>query len=247
MTEENYHNDLLHHLGMMQQIVPDQDTAYLAALWDEPVSYVVQFAQALDSVTAGYFLSCYLARYDEGEWAALNEHIVATETGLGRGQWYTVRDRLLDKGVLINDRNVRTSLYCLNGGKLETMMRQHSSLSLTAVTTPPLSINRLHLRALLHYGLSVKSCLYLAVLQSETPHTAFTERDNFSSWVLLPEKTMTERSYLSKREQQNASTALCNAGLLENEYRGFPRMRYCRYSLKRLAELTEGYMQSMTI
>ena len=31
----------------------NRDTAYLAALWEEPVTYVVQFAQALDSVTAG--------------------------------------------------------------------------------------------------------------------------------------------------------------------------------------------------
>ncbi|ASK28204.1 hypothetical protein BG910_11095 [Neisseria chenwenguii] len=245
MRTDNLREGLLHHPGMVQQEA--SDTAYLAALWDEPVSYVVQFAQALDSVTAGYFLSCYVTRYGEGEWAAFNEHTAAAETGLGRGQWYAVRDRLLDKGVLMNDRNVRASLYCLNGAKLEAMMRRHSNLSLTAVTAPPLSINRLHLRTLLHYGLSVKACLYLAVIQSETPHTDFAKRSSFSDWILLPEKTVTERSYLSKREQQNASEALRTAGLIENEYRGFPRMRYCRYSLKRLAELTDGYMQTLTI
>ena len=48
----------------------NRDTAYLAALWEEPVTYVVQFAQALDSVTAGYFLSCYVARYRLGESSA---------------------------------------------------------------------------------------------------------------------------------------------------------------------------------
>ena len=59
---------LLHAADM---VVPDtcagSDTAYLAALWDEPVVYVTQFAQALNSVTAGYFLSCYVGLYGHDE------------------------------------------------------------------------------------------------------------------------------------------------------------------------------------
>ena len=92
---------LLHTVDMtIADTYAEDDTAYLAALWDEPVVYVTQFAQALNSVTAGYFLSCYVSLYGYDEWAALNEDIVHKQTGLGRGRWYAVRDTLLTAGVL---------------------------------------------------------------------------------------------------------------------------------------------------
>ena len=148
------------------------DNAYLAALWEEPVTYVVQFTQALDSVTAGYFLSCYIALYQPGEWIALNEDIVRRETGLGSSSWYRVRHLLLDAGILVNERRLNVSLYCLDGEHLEGLLRRNSDLSLCAVAGPPVSLNRLHLKTLLYYGLSVKACLLLAAVQADTPHTA---------------------------------------------------------------------------
>mgnify|MGYP003081359894 FL=1 len=239
---------LLHTADM---VVPDtyiaDDTAYLAALWDEPVVYVTQFAQALNSVTAGYFLSCYVGLYDHDEWAALNEGIVHKQTGLGRGRWYAVRDTLLTAGVLENRRDTGVSLYRLNGECLEKMVRNNAALRLSDIASPPVSLNRLHLRTLLHFGLSFKAALYLAVVQSETPHRSLSGRETWSDWVLLPEKNVSERSFLSKAEQRRAGEALCGIGVLEYGYGGFPRMRRCRYSLNRLAVLTTAYMQALAV
>ena len=232
-------------------VVPDtyiaDDTAYLAALWDEPVVYVTQFAQALNSVTAGYFLSCYVSLYGHDEWAALNEDIVHKQTGLRRGRWYAVRDTLLTAGVLENRRDTGVSLYRLNGERLEGMVRGKASLLLADIASPPISLNRLHLRTLLHFGLSFKAALYLAVVQSETPHRSLNGRETWSDWVLLPEKNVSERSFLSKAEQRRAGEALCGIGVLEYGYGGFPRMRRCRYSLNRLAVLTTAYMQALAV
>ena len=239
---------LLHTADM---VVPDtyiaDDTAYLAALWDEPVVYVTQFAQALNSVTAGYFLSCYVGLYDHDEWAALNEGIVHKQTGLGRGRWYAVRDTLLTAGVLENRRDTGVSLYRLNGECLEKMVRNNAALRLSDIASPPVSLNRLHLRTLLHFGLSFKAALYLAVVQSGTPHRSLSGRETWSDWVLLPEKNVSERSFLSKAEQRRAGEALCGIGVLEYGYGGFPRMRRCRYSLNRLAVLTTAYMQALAV
>ncbi|HFC6387295.1 TPA: hypothetical protein ACFNMI_000347 [Neisseria bacilliformis] len=239
---------LLHTADM---VVPDtyiaDDTAYLAALWDEPVVYVTQFAQALNSVTAGYFLSCYVSLYGHDEWAALNEDIVHKQTGLRRGRWYAVRDTLLTAGVLENRRDTGVSLYRLNGERLEGMVRGKASLLLADIASPPISLNRLHLRTLLHFGLSFKAALYLAVVQSETPHRSLNGRETWSDWVLLPEKNVSERSFLSKAEQRRAGEALCGIGVLEYGYGGFPRMRRCRYSLNRLAVLTTAYMQALAV
>ena len=239
---------LLHTADM---VVPDtyiaDDTAYLAALWDEPVVYVTQFAQALNSVTAGYFLSCYVSLYGHDEWAALNEDIVHKQTGLGRGRWYAVRDTLLTAGVLENRRDTGVSLYRLNGECLDKMVRNNAALRLSDIASPPVSLNRLHLRTLLHFGLSFKAALYLAVVQSETPHRSLSGRETWSDWVLLPEKNVSERSFLSKAEQRRAGEALCGIGVLEYGYGGFPRMRRCRYSLNRLAVLTTAYMQALAV
>ena len=239
---------LLHTADM---VVPDtyiaDDTAYLAALWDEPVVYVTQFAQALNSVTAGYFLSCYVSLYGHDEWAALNEDIVHKQTGLGRGRWYAVRDTLLTAGVLENRRDTGVSLYRLNGECLEKMVRNNAALRLSDIASPPVSLNRLNLRTLLHVGLSFKAALYLAVVQSETPHRSLSGRETWSDWVLLPEKNVSERSFLSKAEQRRAGEALCGIGVLEYGYGGFPRMRRCRYSLNRLAVLTTAYMQALAV
>lgn len=239
---------LLHTADM---VVPDtyiaDDTAYLAALWDEPVVYVTQFAQALNSVTAGYFLSCYVSLYGHDEWAALNEDIVHKQTGLRRGRWYAVRDTLLTAGVLENRRDTGVSLYRLNGERLEGMVRGKASLLLADIASPPISLNRLHLRTLLHFGLSFKAALYLAVVQSETPHRSLNGRETWSDWVLMPEQNVRERSFLSKAEQRRAGEALCGIGVLEYGYGGFPRMRRCRYSLNRLAVLTTAYMQALAV
>ena len=239
---------LLHTVDMtIADTYAEDDTVYLAALWDEPVVYVTQFAQALNSVTAGYFLSCYVSLYGHDEWAALNEDIVHKQTGLRRGRWYAVRDTLLTAGVLENRRDTGVSLYRLNGERLEGMVRGKASLLLADIASPPISLNRLHLRTLLHFGLSFKAALYLAVVQSETPHRSLNGRETWSDWVLLPEKNVSERSFLSKAEQRRAGEALCGIGVLEYGYGGFPRMRRCRYSLNRLAALTTAYMQALAV
>ena len=63
----------------------------------------------------------------------------------------------------------------------------------------------------------------------------------------LPEQVVTERTFLSRTEQRRAAEDLRNIGVLETKYDGFPRIRHCRYSLQRLAELSDSYMQSLTV
>ena len=127
------------------------------------------------------------------------------------------------------------------------MVRNNAALRLSDIASPPVSLNRLHLRTLLHFGLSFKAALYLAVVQSETPHRSLNGREAWSDWVLLPEQNVRERSFLSKAEQRRAGEALCGIGVLEYGYGGFPRMRRCRYSLNRLAALTTAYMQALAV
>lgn len=69
----------------------------LAALWDEPATYVKQFAEAMQSVTQGYFLSYFTEKCMPGEWVSLNNDIVFDEAGLTPKQWRNIRQQLMEK------------------------------------------------------------------------------------------------------------------------------------------------------
>ena len=237
---------LLHSDGIPPlRPIDHEELVYLAALWDEPMVYITQFAQALDSVPAAYFLSHYIDRLHAHEWTPLNNDIVGKETGLSVKRWRHVREILMDAGVLLNRRELSASLYQIDEAKLESLLRANSSLNLLDTAAPPLSVNRLYLRSLMALGLSFQACLLLALVQAHSPHTPFEQRTAHSDWITLPEAVVMQHTHLRAHEQRRAIQALQDCGVLEHRFYGFPRRRQCRYSLQRLAELTTDYMQQI--
>lgn len=216
----------------------------LAALWDEPATYVKQFAEAMQSVTQGYFLSYFTEKCMPGEWVSLNNDIVFDEAGLTPKQWRNIRQQLMGKGLLLNKRTVfpTDSLFTLDDLLLERTIREHSTRNITAIGCPPVSINKLHLKTLASLGLSFKSVLYLSFLQNETEYVAFQNRGEWSPWTYLAEGHVTEMTRLSRRQQETAIAELGKIGLIEVKLEGMPATRSGRYSLKVLGALTAQYL-----
>lgn len=69
----------------------------LVALWEEPATYVRQFAQAVGSVSEGYFLSWFVEKCLPGEWVSLNNDLLFNEAGITAKQWRNIRSSLLQK------------------------------------------------------------------------------------------------------------------------------------------------------
>lgn len=216
----------------------------LAALWDEPFSYVKQYAEALNSVTQGYFISYFTQNCLPGEWLPLNSQTVQRDTGLTDKQWRSVRNRLMQRGLLLNKRQAGISLYTLDDDRLEHLIKQHSDLSITSMTMPAVSINKLHLRSLTGIGISIKSVIMLGYLQSATPYQPMHKRGEFSDWIAVPETEVYANIFLTRREQDTAIAELVNYGVVEKEVSGYPAVRCCRYSLRALANMTEHFLES---
>lgn len=215
-----------------------------AALWDEPLSYVRQYTQALGSVIEGYFVSYFSQKCMPDEWLPLNSHIVWQEAGLTDKQWRSVRNKLIEKGLLLNRRTVfpTGSLFTLNDQMLENMVRERADTGISAIAVPPVSINKLHLQTLSALDCSIKSVLYLSFLQNETEYQAIEERGDWSLWTCVAEQYVHEHCCLSRREQESAIRELSNLGLIECRLEGTPATRYARYSLKRLGELSTAFL-----
>lgn len=216
----------------------------LAALWDEPLTYVRQFVEALDSVADGYFLSYFAQKCMPEEWLPLNNEIVWQEAGLTPKQWRRIRLSLIEKGLLLNRRTVSPtgSLFTLNDLLLEKMIKERADKGLISMTASPVSINKLHLQTLAALGCSIKLIIYLSFLQNKTEYQELSQRGDWSLWTEMPEQTVSDGSYLSRREQETAIKQLTDFGVLESRITGLPAMRSCRYSLKRLGDLTLGFM-----
>ncbi|UOO87668.1 hypothetical protein [Neisseria arctica] len=217
--------------------------ADLATLWEEPITYVKQFAEALQCVNLGYFISYLTQKIMPGEWIKLNDKVVSGETGLSPKQWRIIRDRLLSRELLLNRRTSAGSEFTLNDELLEELIRQHSDITPAGMFAAPLTINRLHLKALTAAGLSFKAVLLLSLIQQETPHKALGQRGELSDWITLSEKQVSILTCLTYAEQKSALEDLASMGIVEYDTIGFPAARHCRYSLKRLAEITASYLR----
>lgn len=174
----------------------------------------------------------------------MNNEIVWKEAGLTEKQWRNVRHNLIAKGLLLNRRTVfpTGSLFTLNDQMLEDMVREHADTRLTAITAPPISVNKLHLQTLSALGCSIKSVLYLSFLQNETEYQPIDQRGDWSPWTHMSEQYVEEACVLSRREQESAIRELTDLGVIECRIEGKPATRSGRYSLKRLGELTAGFL-----
>ncbi|EPI7546700.1 hypothetical protein ACOKJV_000189, partial [Neisseria gonorrhoeae] len=144
----------------------------LVALWEEPATYVRQFAQAVGSVSEGYFLSWFVEKCLPGEWVSLNNDLLFNEAGITAKQWRNIRNSLLQKGILLNRRTVAPteSQFTLNDALFEDLVSKHGKSDVLDMVSPPISINKLHLKTLADRGLAFVSILYLSFLQSEAEY-----------------------------------------------------------------------------
>lgn len=231
----------------MMLAIQDQDTfaqKALAALWDTPITYVVQYAEATDSVMNGYFLSYFTEKCMPGEWIPLQEEQLKRDIGLTAKQWRMIRNDLSNLQILKSKRmGAAPSLYTLDDELLEAKMRAGSSLSAVAMTTKPISINRLHVRTLGELKVSIKSIILLGIIQSLTVQNDLAARADWSDWIVLPEAMVNGLSYLTRYEQNTALTELKSFGIVDTRVSGMPATREARYSLKALAELSYALLQ----
>ncbi|CNQ38605.1 Uncharacterised protein [Neisseria gonorrhoeae] len=202
----------------------------LVALWEEPATYVRQFAQAVGSVSEGYFLSWFVEKCLPGEWVSLNNDLLFNEAGITAKQWRNIRNSLLQKGILLNRRTVAPT---------ESQFTLNDALYMVS---PPISINKLHLKTLADRGLAFVSILYLSFLQSEAEYQDLSKRGDWSPWTHAAEKHVFYSTMLSRRQQERAIAELTSFGLIESCVDGMPAARRCRYSLKMLADLTSEYL-----
>lgn len=222
----------------------DSSLASLAAIWDEPVTYVKQFSEALNCVNSGYFISYFSQKCLPGEWLSLNNEILWADLGLSPKQWRLIRQQLMQRNLLLNKRTTQSgSIFTLNDVQLERLIEQHSDLSIEGMVSSPISVNKLHIQALANQKVSIKAILMLALIQSEIGHVPMHERGDWSEWIAVPEKFVFESTYLSRREQESALQQLQACGVVQMQKRGVPSTRYCRYSLEKLAYLTSNYLQ----
>lgn len=216
----------------------------LAALWEEPATYVRQFAQAVGSVSEGYFLSWFVEKCQPGEWVSLNNDLLFNEAGITAKQWRNIRNSLLQKGILLNRRTVAPteSQFTLNEALFENLVSKHGKSDVLDMVSPPISINKLHLKTLADRGLDFVSILYLSFLQSEAEYQELGKRGDWSPWTHAAEKHVFYSTMLSRRQQERAIAELSSLGLIESCVDGMPAARRCRYSLKMLADLTSEYL-----
>ena len=216
----------------------------LVALWEEPATYVRQFAQAVGSVSEGYFLSWFVEKCLPGEWVSLNNDLLFNEAGITAKQWRNIRNSLLQKGILLNRRTVAPteSQFTLNDALFEDLVSKHGKSDVLDMVSPPISINKLHLKTLADRGLAFVSILYLSFLQSEAEYQALSKRGDWSPLTHAAEKHVFYSTMLSRRQQERAIAELTSFGLIESCVDGMPAARRCRYSLKMLADLTSEYL-----
>lgn len=228
--------------GVVLEVIDEIQLSALAALWNEPLIFVKQFAEALNSVTAGYFLSYFTDKCQPDEWVALNDYIIKNESGLSSKQWRPVAKRLRNAGILLNKRITYASLYSINEHKLNDLIKQHSDTHLLSMAQP-MSLNRLHTYALLNLGLSFKACLLLAYMQQECAYIQIEERQEYSPFVLLSDDVIKQNLVLSNREVKSAINALELINIVHIDYRGFPRMRYGRFNLRELGIVASNFLK----
>ena len=216
----------------------------LAALWEEPATYVRHFPQAFGSVSEGYFLSRFVEKCQPGEWVSLNNDLLFNEAGITAKQWRNIRNSLLQKGILLNRRTVAPteSQFTLNDALFENLVSKHGKSDVLDMVSPPISINKLHLKTLADRGLDFVSILYLSFLQSEAEYQELGKRGDWSPWTHAAEKHVFYSTMLSRRQQERAIAELSSLGLIESCVDGMPAARRCRYSLKMLADLTSEYL-----
>lgn len=108
-------------------------------------TYVRQFAQAVGSVSEGYFLSWFVEKCLPGEWVSLNNDLLFNEAGITAKQWRNIRNSLLQKGILLNRRTVAPteSQFTLNDALFEDLVSKHGKSDVLDMVSPPISINKL--------------------------------------------------------------------------------------------------------
>lgn len=216
----------------------------LAALWDEPITYVKQYAEALNDINQGYFISYFTDQCQPGQWLVLDDKKIYAEMGLTPKQWRKIKAELIQKELLVQRRLDHSNKreYTLNDELLERLIKQHSDLSILSVIGAPISINRLHLKSIMDRKLSFKAVLLFSYIQNKLDYVPINKRQKLSKWIRLSEQTVFEDTFLGRKEIELAQNDLISSGLLEVSYSGFPRLKQCAINYEVVANITQQYL-----
>lgn len=215
----------------------------LAELWDEPVVYVKQYSEAFRSINIGYFLSFMTSICTPGQWVVLNSEILEDNICFTKKLWRNTRKLLIEADILRYKRiNLNENAYTLNEELIQSSLQQYSELNVGAILTPPLAINKLHLKTIVFFGLQYKAAIFLAFINSIIPHKELHDRCDFSDWIENSIQETNLYTSLSRHEQTSCIEQLVGIGILESQAGGFPAKRQVRINFQQLSVLTEKYL-----
>lgn len=206
----------------------------LALHFDLPISYIPQYAEALNSVLAGWFMSYFQAACEPYEEIVLNDSIVMEETCLSKSQWQKIRKDLLDQNILIQRKEGRKSYYSLNEDAIELALR-----GVNNHFAPVIDINRLHAKSLIHYGLSIKAVIINAYFIQMHPALAMHERNDDGEPLELNIQALASDTFLSDSEVKSAINALKKHGIFSLiEYNG---KEFAIIHFRQIGEMTAAF------
>ena len=194
--------------GLNDEIQSSNINRALALHFDLPISYIPQYAQALNSVLAGWFMSYFQAACPPYEEIVLNDNIVLDEICLSKSQWQKIRKDLLGQNILIQRKEGRKSYYSLNEDAIELALRGVSNHF-----APVIDINRLHASTLIHNGLSLKVVILNAYFIQQHPFRALNERCDDGEPLAINLNEISQHTFLSVSEVKTALKHLQNHGI----------------------------------
>lgn len=226
--------------------VKDMASVALSHLYDEPIIFVKPYAEALNNTNAGLMLSYLVNNTEPQEWMELNPKKCFNDIGLSKKEYELAREILRTYRVVDNKRTVAPtkSFYRVNERVLDKLILEKGKAGISSLTTRPISINRLHLRTItsIRHG-NPSVALYLACIQELVPYRPIEERTEFTPWMPVTMEYITERSGLTRGNQESARKFLYENKILESKKEDFPANSYYRISNKVLGDLTAEYIQ----
>lgn len=182
----------------------------LALNYSLPMTYITQYAEALNDVVLGWFVSYFQAACEPNEEIVLSDADVFEETCLSKHQWYKIRKTLIEKGFLRCRKQGRQAFYSLDEDNIELALRQVQNM-----LAPVIDINRLIAKTLIHQqGLSIKSVILFAYFIQNLPYLNMAERTEDSPPTLFCQDAIVADTFLSKAEIKAAVRDLKKLNLI---------------------------------
>ena len=220
---------------VMKQLTPEYKA--LAIHFDLPFSYIKAYAESLNSIPAGWFLSWFSMVCEPNCEIALSDNQVFDETGLSKRRWYYVRKILLDKKVIVNRREFGKSLYRLHEDNIELLLRKSQSAFIA-----PINVNRAHMSCLLRLGLTLKAVILNAYIIDCNPARDLSERCDDGVPILLIDEDIYRDTFLSSSQINTSLNELKKLGIISIVHQN--QQRYALVHYQKLGELTYQFIEN---